>query len=70
MIKTDPPDAFENFPFDGRHGRVSTGRGGEQPCRTRAVESRKKLPTERARHPCDGCRRTVATGTGGSPKRI
>ncbi|KAJ7710282.1 hypothetical protein B0H16DRAFT_1480682 [Mycena metata] len=28
---------------------------------------RAKPPTERARHPSNGCRRTVATATGGSP---
>ncbi|KAJ6492594.1 hypothetical protein DFH09DRAFT_1452827 [Mycena vulgaris] len=34
---------------------------------TRAVELWQKWLTERARHPCHGCRRTVATVTGGSP---
>ncbi|KAF8189164.1 hypothetical protein K438DRAFT_1936105 [Mycena galopus ATCC 62051] len=30
----------------------------------------KKFPTGRARHPFDGCRRTVATVTGGGPKQL
>ncbi|KAF8174816.1 hypothetical protein K438DRAFT_1771401 [Mycena galopus ATCC 62051] len=33
----------------------------------RAVGTGKTLPTGRARHPFDGCRRTVATVTGGGP---
>jgi hypothetical protein len=36
--------------------------------KSRAVENFKKSSTERARHPCHGCRRTVATDTGGSPR--
>ncbi|KAJ7205143.1 hypothetical protein C8J57DRAFT_1617230 [Mycena rebaudengoi] len=35
----------------------------------RAVGVDEKCLTERARHPVDGCRGTVATGTGGSPNR-
>ncbi|KAJ6526908.1 hypothetical protein DFH09DRAFT_1094948 [Mycena vulgaris] len=46
------------------YGRVSTGRRvGNRP-----VVKETKWPTERARHPCHGCRRTVATVMGGSPK--
>ena len=33
----------------------------------RAVRIQEKCGTGRARHPFDGCRRTVATVTGGSP---
>ncbi|KAJ7853605.1 hypothetical protein B0H13DRAFT_1904025 [Mycena leptocephala] len=42
--------------LNGRDGRVS-----------RAVKLPKKIATERARHSLHGCRRTVATATGGSP---
>ncbi|KAJ7276830.1 hypothetical protein C8J57DRAFT_1223548 [Mycena rebaudengoi] len=56
-----------NDPLNGRDGRVSTGRRGRKPCRSRAVDLWRKWLTERARHPFDGCRRTVPTVTGGSP---
>jgi hypothetical protein len=36
----------------------------------RAVGVDEKCLTERARHPVDGCRGAVATGTGGSPKQL
>ncbi|KAF8179485.1 hypothetical protein K438DRAFT_1938411 [Mycena galopus ATCC 62051] len=55
------------YPCNGRNGRVSTARGGCDPCRNRAVVELKKSSTERARHPWHGCRGTVATVTGGSP---
>ncbi|KAJ7199726.1 hypothetical protein C8J57DRAFT_1261744 [Mycena rebaudengoi] len=57
-----------NNPLNGRDGRVSTGRRGRKPCRSRAVDLWRKWLTEWARHPFDGCRRTVPTVTGGSPK--
>ncbi|KAJ7271663.1 hypothetical protein C8J57DRAFT_1226249 [Mycena rebaudengoi] len=56
-----------NDPLNGRDGRVSTGRRGRKPCRSRVVDLWRKWLTERARHPFYGCRRTVPTVTGGSP---
>ncbi|KAJ7256290.1 hypothetical protein C8J57DRAFT_1235670 [Mycena rebaudengoi] len=56
-------------PLNGRDGRFSTGRSTANPYRDRAVEVEGKWLTKRARHPFDGCRGTVATVTGGSPRR-
>ncbi|KAF8202774.1 hypothetical protein K438DRAFT_1758086 [Mycena galopus ATCC 62051] len=45
----------KNNPLHGRDGRVSTGRGVENPCRSRTVVKERKWPTG------------TATVTGGSP---
>ncbi|KAJ7232275.1 hypothetical protein C8J57DRAFT_1480718 [Mycena rebaudengoi] len=60
--------AIKIKPLNGRDGRFSTGRSTANPYRDRAVEVEGKWLTERARHPFDGCRGTVATVTGGSPR--
>ncbi|KAJ6576925.1 hypothetical protein DFH09DRAFT_1077878 [Mycena vulgaris] len=59
--------AHNTNPLHGRDGRVSTGRGAGNPCRSRAVVKVAKWLTERARHPWHGYRRTVGTATGRSP---
>ncbi|KAJ7937865.1 hypothetical protein B0H13DRAFT_1852163 [Mycena leptocephala] len=52
------------------HGRVSTARVAGKPSHSRAVVEGRKSPTERARHPCHGCRGTVATVTGGNAGQL
>ncbi|KAJ7257654.1 hypothetical protein C8J57DRAFT_1234803 [Mycena rebaudengoi] len=56
------------LPLNGRDGRFSTGRKTTNPYRDRQFKIFEKSSTGRARHPVDGCRRAVATATGGSPK--
>ncbi|KAJ7280076.1 hypothetical protein C8J57DRAFT_1567168 [Mycena rebaudengoi] len=58
------------LPLNGRDGRFSTGRKTTNPYRDRQFKIFEKSSTGRARHPVDGCRRAVATATGGSPTHI